>query len=105
MRKTMIFIGLIGMLGAGLATSQKESTENLYADCGVILEDPGENVTITMQDGNRFSFENVDGDWMTGDIVSVIFDSKGTAKVFDDEIIDYRYSGWISDEEMENWIK
>jgi len=86
--------------------------ENIYADCGVIMEEPEKTqddfykVTFTLQNGHRFSFESEDGDWTTGDIVSAIFNDKGTPYVFDDEIIDEpTYSGWISEEEMQNWIK
>lgn len=83
----------------------KEPTAQLYADCGAILEEPGKDVIITMQNGNQFSFENVDGDWMKGDLVSAIFDDNGTENVEDDEIISYQFSGWITENEQKNWIK
>lgn len=84
-----------------------------YADCGVILqdgdiaetEDGNYQITITMQNGNMFSFYSEDGGFCQGEIISAIFDDNGTAEVFDDAIISYRYSGWVSDEELQNWIK
>ena len=86
----------------------KPKSENLYADCGVIMDDPGkigDDVIVTMQNGNMFAFENEDGDWCIGNLVSILFDNNGTDIVYDDIIISYRYSGWISETEMENWVK
>ena len=90
---------------------QNEKTAEIYADCGVIMEEPEKTkeglyeITFTMQNGNQFSFISEDGDWNTGEIVSAIFNDKGTEEVFDDEIISARYSGWIAEEEIQNWIK
>ena len=89
----------------------KDPMENIYADCGLIMEEPEKNeegfyeVTITMQNGNMFIFTSEDGDWIQGDLVAAIFDSKGTENVRDDEIISCRYSGWISESEQKTWIK
>ena len=83
-----------------------------YADCGVILKDEdiqespeGYLITITMQNGNQFAFLSEDGDWEIGEIVSAIFADNGTPNVSDDVILSYRYSGWVSDDELQNWIK
>lgn len=85
-----------------------------YADCGVILqdgdiaetEDGNYQITITMQNGNMFSFISEDGDWMEGELVAVIFDDNNTPEVSDDIIIGQpHYSGWVSDAELANWIK
>ena len=89
-----------------------EKTE-IYADCGAILEEADVEkireefyqITFTMQNGNRFAFYAEDGDWMVGDLVSAVFDDRGTPAVTDDEILSVRYSGHISDEEIQNWIK
>ena len=82
--------------------------ENLYADVGVIMDDPGkigDDVIITMQNGNMFAFENDDGDCNIGNLVSVLLDNNGTENVYDDIIVDYIYAGWISESEMKIWIK
>ena len=104
---TIIMTALLTMASAvsGSAGMPETIQREIYADCGAILEEPTENVVITMQNGNQFSFENSDGDWMKGDLVSVIFDSNETEEVFDDIIISYRYSGWISENEQKTWIK
>ena len=87
---------------------EKINIDNLYADCGVIMDDPGQLgdiVIVTMQNGNMFAFENEDGDWNIGNLVSILFDNNGTDIVYDDIIIDYKYAGWVSETEMRNWIK
>ena len=86
----------------------KMEIENLYPDTGLIMDDPGtigDGVLVTMQNGNVFAFENQDGDWNIGNLVSILFDDNGTEIVYDDIIISYRYAGWISETEMQNWIK
>lgn len=86
--------------------------EGRYANCGVILKDEdiaevpeGYQITITMQNGNRFTFISEDGDLCKGEIIAAIFDDNGTQEVYDDSIISFRYGGWVSDEELQNWIK
>ena len=84
--------------------------QGIYADCGLILDEIQESpegylITITMQNGNKFAFVSEDGDLETGEIISAVFKDNGTDEVSDDEIISYRYSGWVSDDEMEIWVK
>jgi len=115
MRPTRNFIAvmLIGFAIARITTActpdPAESTGNTYADCGVIMDDPGklgDDVIVTMQNGHMFAFENEDGDWCIGDLVSIMFDDNGTLDITDDIILDHpRYSGWISAEEMQQWVK
>lgn len=105
MKRLAISAAVIGLAISGIACGQDNLIKNHYADCGIIMQDPDENVVITMQNGHMFSFENLDGDWNKGDIVSVIFDDNGTEKIFDDIIVSYKYSGWISDAEMQDWVK
>ena len=85
--------------------TQSWKHDGLYADAGLIMEEPGEIVWVTMQNGNVFGFYNNEGDWTIGDIVSVLFDDNGTPLVYDDIILACKYSGWVSDKEMETWIK
>ena len=105
MRKILFGMAIMTLLLAGCTNvREKPDTSNLYADCGVIMDEPDEDVVVTMKNGNMFAFGNVDGDWQVGDIVSILFDDNGTEIVYDDIIISYRYSGWISDSELQNWI-
>lgn len=112
MKNVLVALGLSAMSVCLLAVGNSSRvSERYYADCGLIMESPKEiredfyEVEITMQNGNTFTFVSEDGDWCKGEIVSAIFDSKNTDKIFDDEIISCRYSGWISDEEIQKWVK
>ena len=108
---TAAILSAATMITGSTTEFPKDPTENIYADCGLIMEEPEEieesfyKVTITMQNGNSFSFISEDGDWSRGDLVSAMFDSNGTENVIDDEIISCRYSGWISENEQKTWIK
>lgn len=108
---TMMTAAMTMVSGATEANLPKGNVAGYYADCGVISEAVEETeegfyeVVITMQNGNMFSFYSEDGDWMEGDLVSVIFYDNGTDAVADDEILSAKYSGWISEEEIQNWIK
>ena len=94
------------MVEAKTEAEEIEQTYNTYSDCGVIMYEPDEWVDVVFQNGHVFAFKNVDGDWCVGDLVTVTFDDNGTEKIVDDIIVGHpRYSGWISEDEMENWIK
>ena len=87
-----------------------EPFSNYYAGCGLITEDPQEYgdgwlLYVAMQNGNVFAFVDEDGDWCKGELIAFIFDDNGTPEVLDDMIVSVKYAGWISDAEMENWIK
>lgn len=108
---TAAFLTAMSAATGNAVENQPEKLAGYYADCGLIMDEIRETpensyeITITMQNGNMFSFISEDGDWMPGEIVSAIFYDNGTPEVKDDEIISCRYSGWISDEEAQNWIK
>ena len=107
--KVFVFIGLI-LFGyvMGMKTESvnaKPQSETEYSDCGCILTEPKEIVEVTFQNGHVFAFENKDGDWMQGDLVTITFNNNGTPVITDDIILNYKYSGWISKSEMKIWIK
>ena len=82
-----------------------EKTGNLYPDCGVVVETTDEWVVFLLQNGHEFAFENEDHDWFAGDLVSVVFDDMSTEEITDDVIVNVRYSGFISKNEIGTWIK
>ena len=77
----------------------------VYPDCGVIKKIRNGMVFITMQNGNTFKFADEAGDWCVGDLVAVMLNDNGTAKVSDDSVVRAKYSGWISKKEMKAWVK
>lgn len=50
-------------------------------------------VTVEDANGNLWEFEGVE-DWEVGDCASMIMSDNGTDTIFDDEILDIRYSNW-----------
>lgn len=90
---------------AVLLLARPTRINNLYPDVGCIMKKPGKTVEITMQNGNRFAFQNEDGDWCKGDLVAVIMDSRGTPKVTDDRIVSVKYAGYVSKSEIKKWVK
>ena len=114
----LTFLICIGILGTGCSTAfhaVNKTTEekqilkirhNAIADCGIILDQPDEDVIVTLYNGHMFAFENEDpGEWEIGDIVTLLFDDNGTEIIYDDVIIDYRYSGHINSSEVLNhWV-
>ena len=112
----LTFLICVGILGTGCSTAfhavnktaeEKQISEihhNTIADCGIILDQPDEIVIVTLYNGNMFAFQNEDvGEWEIGDIVTLLFDDNGTEIIYDDIIIDYRYSGHINSPEVLNY--
>lgn len=73
---------------------EKRHYEHLYPLSTIVYDVCEENDIVTIEDfnGNLWQFSGVE-DWRKGDICAVIFDSKGTEEIKDDEIIKVRYSG------------
>ena len=49
--------------------------------------------------GNLWQFEGCE-DWLENDVVACIMNDKGTPIIFDDEIVDLHYEGWL-----EGWLE
>ena len=56
-----------------------------------------DTVTVTDFNGNDWQFTGVE-DWFIGDICALTMDNMATDEIFDDEIINCKYCGWIGDE-------
>ena len=74
-----------------------EKTANLYAMTTVLVDINDECKLITCKDfnGNEWCFTDLEGDWVVGDIVSMIMNDRGTPIIYDDEIVSVRYDGWF----------
>lgn len=46
--------------------------------------------------GNIWEFEGIE-DWEFGDVVTMLFDTRGTEEIFDDEIVRATYNAWEID--------
>lgn len=67
---------------------------NLYPSVSVVCALDTENDIVTVQDtnGNLWQFLGCE-DWELGDVVGMIMADSGTAEVWDDVIMQYRYCG------------
>lgn len=95
----LLITGLIAIVICG-KTDPALGTEVIHAWCyplttKVVALDR-ENDIVTCEDFNGFQwqFEGCE-DWQEGDVCSMIMNSKGTAKIFDDEIITVQYGGYF----------
>ena len=73
-----------------------EIMSHIYPMSGIVTEvNRQENkIIITDSVGNEWEFNGTD-DWHIGDIAAMIMEDNGTEKIYDDEIIDVQYDGWV----------
>ena len=89
--KKILFILLFILITLAFVSCLKPT---YYALTTVVVELETENDVVTCEDfnGNLWEFEGCE-DWVIGDIASLLMNDKGTEKIYDDTIIDTRYSG------------
>lgn len=98
--KTLVIVVLLGFtlvtLGAVIGSLiQKTCMENwLYPNIAYVVEIDYATDTLTVEDlvGHLWIVEGAE-DYMKGDLVSMIMDSKGTDLVYDDEVVKMHYCG------------
>lgn len=78
----------------GFYIGKNTQKDELYSLTTVVTDINEETDTVLTQDANGFvwCFYGVE-DWCIGDIASCVMNTKGTQKIFDDEIISIRYCG------------
>ena len=93
--KKLAVIGLMAMsiLIAGNAMQKIYSTTTLVHD----VDYETDTVTIRTFSGIEYQFTGCE-DWFEGDICSVIMDKNGTPEVYDDIILQTRYTGWVEED-------
>lgn len=89
-------VGLIALLMFVMCAMVVHAENAIYPDVGVITEIDEEQdlVYITSLDGNMWVYEGIE-DLMIGDILAIIFDTMGTKCIYDDQIIQIKYCGYI----------
>lgn len=99
MKKRTIFLLAVlgGFIGAILIdlfgfVKANENQHHYYANTAVVTEIDYANNLVTVEDsaGNTWQFTETE-DWEFSDTCSMLMDSKGTASVTDDEIIQITY--------------
>jgi len=88
----IIIVPILNISGFAEAGSRKP--ENLYPACGQIISIEENLVIVEDLSGNAWTFCGSE-DWAIGDIVAMIMDNMNTSTIYDDEIVDIRYCGYL----------
>lgn len=77
------------------STAQRLYEKHTYPETAMVIDvsETDNTVTVECANGNRFVFYET-SDWTVGDIAALTMHDKGTATVYDDEIIDKEYAGY-----------
>ena len=79
-----------------IMVSRYEKVETVYPATFMVSAVDLDNDLVFLVDfnGNEWAISGVE-DWMEGDIASAIMSDNGTPVIYDDRIVDIRYSGYI----------
>lgn len=100
----------LGGANGGNAVAKKNSTKK-YVDCFRVCKVKGKKVFLEAQNGNVFVYKMSKQDMEEGMLVNELYavrmDSKDTKCVYDDEIIEVKYAGFLFKEEYNEygWVK
>ena len=89
-------ICILALVFSGCTIEYRPTLETVYPKSAVVIEtgfaDGG--VVCEDYDGEIWKFLADDSEtWEDGDIVALLMDSRGTATIYDDEIIQVKYCG------------
>jgi len=94
----MVIVALVlcGILMGVVACAQAET----YPAALMVVDlDEHEDMVIAVDfNGNEWTWTGIE-DIFPGDMIAVVMDDRDTEAIYDDEIIDLRYCGWI-----EGWM-
>lgn len=87
------------IFGVAAFSSDYKQIDRVYSLSTVVtaIDKANDTVTVTDFNGNDWQFTGVE-DWFVGDICALTMDNMATDEIFDDEIINCKYCGWIEDE-------
>lgn len=94
-RYIAIAIGTVIALAFSVRLAASERRADFYPETAIVREVSATTdlVVVETSTGNLFVFRGAE-DWMEGDAVSLIMDSRATEEVEDDEIVSTKYAGW-----------
>lgn len=80
----------------GKRASADEMKSHIYPMSGIVtkVNRQEDRVVVTDSTGNEWEFDGAE-DWHTDDIAAMIMKDNGTEEIYDDEIIDVQYDGWV----------
>ena len=89
----------------------KKKNTKKYVDCFRVCKVKGKKVFLEAQNGNVFVYKMSKQDMEEGMLVNELYavrmDSNNTKSVYDDEILEVRYAGFLFEEEYNEygWVK
>lgn len=94
---TILGVAIIGSSGCGIVAEEQKPAGNLYPKTAVIVDLHEEEDLVIAEDANgqNWCFSGIE-DWCIGDLASMLMDDMGTEIIYDDEIVDTRYSGYVA---------
>ena len=93
MKKFLLVFPVLGALLLVYISSQVYMSAHIYPETAVIIEINDETITACSANGNRFTIHAAPEDCFPGDLVSLIMYDSNTEIVYDDKILQIRYSG------------
>ena len=100
----------LGSASDGTAVAKKSETRK-YVDCFRVCKVKGRKAYLEAQNGNVFVYKmkkrNMEEGVHINELYAVRMDSKDTKCVYDDEILEVRYAGFLFEEEYNEygWVK
>ena len=95
--KKMLLLTILGISVTAAWYNNQIGMDTIYPETGYVTELNYETDEVIYQtfSGNEFSFYGIE-DWTEGDIVSlVMFNNFTKGSVYDDVILNVKYSGWV----------
>ena len=93
MKKFLLVFPVLGALLLLYISSQVYMSAHIYPETAVIIEINDETIIAYSANGNRFTIHASPEDWFPGDLVSLVMYDNNTDIVYDDVILQIRYSG------------
>lgn len=98
-------LALVALVACAVVEAKTSKSETVYLTNGtyyalttVVVEIDRDNDIVTCEDynGNLWEFYGAE-DWVEGDCASLLMNTQGTQKIYDDTIEGAKYSAWTLD--------
>jgi hypothetical protein len=94
-RMIPMFCAIVFILLCAIPVNAAICKRNYYAKSARVIEIDRDADVVTFEDcmGNLWDWEGVE-DWAVDDNAALLMNSKGTEKIYDDEIISAKFENW-----------
>lgn len=95
MRKLLIILTIAAVLTL-IFCSQSSASGKEYPQTFIVsaIDKDADIMYLETFSGMVYTWEGVE-DWQVKDVAAAIMNDNGTPAIYDDEILDLKYSGWI----------